>query len=213
VNDALETTAQNALGRRLTLTELAQSASESQTLRKTIPDLQYFAKLATRWPLPFKARRLSDNPASPLYNKYLAGPVLVLPNSPEEDIVDSLLLQPNSGSGSPLFARESTALGGTAEQFWCNETLGQFASQFRLNPHLTLEGLDVRVRARWRIDWSRAFSVAAKCWDPSFLLALSQFTPVSADYQPTLLPGASLLRQVAYKDRPLVFVPASPVRA
>jgi len=124
VNDALETTAQNALGRRLTLTELPKALPSRRPCAKQFP----ICNTSRNSPPVGRCRSSATSvgqPGQSALQQYLAGPVLVLPNSPEEDIVDSLLLQAEQRFlDRRYFARESTALGGTAEQFWWQRNAG-----------------------------------------------------------------------------------------
>jgi pimeloyl-ACP methyl ester carboxylesterase len=85
--------------------------------------------------------------------------------------------------------------------------VGLFVSQFKLNPNLTVAGISVPLISSLADNLVNALVGSSSLLGPILLEVINQLTSISADFNPTLLPGANRFCLVAYRERPLVLVP------
>lgn len=210
-------TGENA-GRSLSTTELLGSLFASKKARQLVPDFQAFARLWASFPPDFNARRLSDNPASTLYNRFLAGPFLVLPKAPEAGLVKLLKEQSDQRKMGRAYLRASPQLWvGLQKDFRDNEALGQFASVFTLGTTVTVAGQQLPILSGLGSQLLDFLTKDQDILGPVALEALQLLlkstknipvlNAVGIDYHPRLLPGVSLLRPEVFTDRPMLFIP------
>lgn len=205
-------------GRSLSSTELLGSLFASKKARQLVPEFQAFARLWASFPPDFNARRLSDNPASTLYNRFLAGPFLVLPKAPEAGLVQLLKQQSEQQRMGRAYLRASPQLWvGLQKDFRDNEALGQYASVFTMGSTVTVAGQQLPILSGLGAQLLDFLTKDQDILGPIALEALQAvlkntknipvLSKVGIDYHPRLLPGVSLLRPVLFTDRPMLFIP------
>jgi hypothetical protein len=195
-------------------------------VKTLLQQLGEFGKVLQRLPPDLMARRLSSDPNHPLYNRYLAGPFVVLGGSPTPEEVDALVAQSDSLGVTRPFLRPSPHLWVGLASRRVSEiasdpgVLDRFTARFRLNPRLQLAGIpvpgsEVLVREMARMsEWvgnpiGRLSDVGDQM--AAVIGALNSVPLLSSalvgDFQPILYPGAHTLVRVNHNDRPLVIVP------
>jgi hypothetical protein len=202
--------------------------------KKLIVRLQSLAEGLLLMPDGFVARRLTDDPDHPLYNRYLAGPFVVLGGAPSLEQLkalkqqaaglglDRVYLRPSPRLWVGLPSERQPTLVQRVNPFADGPTqLPAFVSQLRLNPTLTLAGISVPF-AGDLIDQSAKLTVnnpttaIGSFFDQTqaaaAIVSLLGNAPVvsaivKSEWQPHLLPGAHGLLRVNFVERPMVLVP------
>jgi pimeloyl-ACP methyl ester carboxylesterase len=201
--------------------------------KKLVAKLSDLGKQIQLMPDQFVARRLSDNPDDPLYNKFLAGPFVLLGGAPSIDDLTRLHDQANSLGFDRAYLRP-------APRLWAglpSERMGgllssispfnpppskllPFVSQLSLNPNVQIAGVTIprsgdiinemaRLNASPSNPITSFFSFAEQI---TLLVSVLNNVPVlssvvKGDWQPMLIPGAHGLLRVNYNERPMILVP------
>jgi hypothetical protein len=212
-------------------TQLQQLLNSAPTnikrLRTAVGELE---KIFGLFPKRFRAVRLSENPDHPLYNRYLAGPFMILGGAPREEEVKALLQQwadfesgapdtslgqddglnraylrpsPRLWVGLPSLPDTEIPIIGVQVPGLGDPVLKPFHSEFRLHPTLNFSGVSVPL-VNDLVDSLAADTVILA---PLALTLLDNLPIVNGQIQPTILPGAHQLVRVNFAERPLVFVP------
>jgi len=220
--------APTAIGR---ITVALASANEA---KKSINKLLTLASKLRLLPDRFVARRLTDDPDHPLYNRFLAGPFLVLGGSPSAEQLSALRDQAAARELDRVYLRPSPRLWvgfpserersflQTARPFAPEPTkLKSFVSQLRLNPIVRIAGVNVPLAGEL-IEQAASLSAGApgnpigNFFDQgetvTLMVSLLGNIPVvsavlQGEWQPLLLPGAHGLLRVNFAERPLILVP------
>ncbi len=207
------------------------TASEA---KRSIGKLRNLAQSLRVLPEDFSARRLTDNPNHPLYNRYLAGPFVVLGGAPGVDQLSALRQQAADRELDRVYLRPSPRLWvglpserksgylQAARPFAPDPTkLKSFISELRLNPTLQILGADIPQSGRLieqlaSLSQDIPGSPIGSFFDQgeviTLMVSLLNNAPVvrsvaRGDWKPLLLPGAHELIRVNYAERPMVLVP------
>lgn len=184
-------------------------------------------------PERFVARRLTDDPGHPLYNRFLAGPFLVLGGAPDTEQLLALRDQALSMSLDRVYLRPSPRLwvGFPSERekgflqskrpFQPDPSrLKPFISQLQLNPRITVRGVEIPLSGEL-IEQAAAINASPASPLSSFfdlgenvtlLVTLLGNVPLldlvmKGEWTPLLTPGAHTLLPVNFTERPMILVP------
>jgi hypothetical protein len=214
--------------------KISAALGSAKDAKRVIQRLKALADVLLLVPDEFVARRLTDDADHPLYNRFLAGPFVVLGGAPTLDQLRALKQQASSLGLDRVYLRPSPRLwvGLPSESqptliqrvnpFAAEPTkLPSFVSQLRLNATVTLLGINIPFAddligqaAKLTVDNPSTpigtFFEQAKV--ASAMVGLLGNAPVvgailKSDWQPHLLPGAHGLLKVNFAERPMVLVP------
>lgn len=213
---------------------LKAALGSAKDAAKLVGRVQSLAEGLLLMPDGFSARRLTDDPDHPLYNRYLAGPFMVLGGVPTVDQLRALKQQAEGLGLDRIYLRPSPRLwvGFPSERqpglfalpnpfATPPSKLPAYASQLRLNPSLTLLGVNIPlvgdlVEPAAKLTVNNPASPVGSFFDQAQaaagLVSLLGNVPVlslimKSEWQPHLLPGAHALLRVNFAERPLVLVP------
>ena len=182
-------------------------ADAIRAIKKIGDQIREIAAILGRFPTQFKAHRLSDDPSSPLFNRYLAGPFLVLGGAPELQTIDALQAQAATNGLDRVYLRPSpriwVGLPSSSRPLPDAPVQKLFGSSFRLNPRLNLPGVTIPDQGELlaKLGGSTTLIVTV------IIEQLNTLPLVNGQIQPQLLPGAHALLAENYADRPVVLVP------
>ncbi|HEY6227252.1 MAG TPA: Ig-like domain-containing protein, partial [Verrucomicrobiae bacterium] len=205
-----------------------------KTIKRAIQKLGALGRMLKLMPDKFEARRLSNNPDDPLYNKFLAGPFIVLGGVPTLDDMKALKAQADSLQVDRAYLRPSPRLWvGLPSQrvptlfslqpvnpFGPPESkLKPFVSELRLNPNAAIAGISIP-HSREIIEQIATLNglptspTSSLDFIQQITLVVSMLNNlpffgavVSGDWKPMLVPGAHGMLRVNFNERPVIFVP------
>ncbi len=216
------------------LPKIKAALGSAKDAAKLLGRVQALAEGLVLMPDGFAARRLTDDPDHPLYNRYLAGPFVVLGGVPTVEQVktlkqqaaglglDRVYLRPSPWLWVGFPSLRSPGLIERANPFAPTPTkLPAFSSQMRLNPTLNLLGVTIPlvgdlIEPAARLTVGNPTTITGTFFDQAQsaagLVSLLGNVPVlsfimKSEWQPHLLPGAHGLLRVNFAERPMVLVP------
>lgn len=214
--------------------KIAAALGSVHEATKAVTRLQALAAKLRLLPDKFIARRLTDDPDHPLYNRFMAGPFVVLGGAPDAEQLTALRQQATERELDRVYLRPSPRLWvglpserergflQAARPFAPEPTkLKAFISQLRLNPTARILGVEIPFAGEL-IEQSASLSVGSpgnpigSFFDQgetvTLMVSLLGNIPVISavvrgDWQPLLLPGAHGLLRVNHTERPMILVP------
>ncbi len=223
--------AANAVG---TLAKIKTALAVASNAQKLVGRLSVLATKLRLLPDQFVARRLTDDPDHPLYNRFLAGPFVLLGGAPDAEQLTALRDQAAARELDRVYLRPSPRLwvGLPSERQRSAlqivrpfsppaSKLPGFVSQLRLNPSVTIAGIQIpfagdAIEQAANLTISNPGNPIGNFFDQgetvTLLVSLLNNVPVvsaivKGDWQPLLLPGAHGLLRVNYTERPMILVP------
>lgn len=223
--------AANAAG---TLAKIKTALAVASNAQKLVGRLSVLATKLRLLPDQFVARRLTDDPDHPLYNRFLAGPFVLLGGAPDAEQLTALRDQAAARELDRVYLRPSPRLwvGLPSERQRSvlqivrpfsppASKLPGFVSQLRLNPSATIAGIQIpfagdAIEQAANLTISNPGNPIGNFFDQgetvTLLVSLLNNVPVvsaivKGDWQPLLLPGAHGLLRVNYTERPMILVP------
>jgi PKD repeat protein/pimeloyl-ACP methyl ester carboxylesterase len=165
--------------------------------------IKRFLDGAPDYPEEMVARRLSDDPTSPLFNTYVAGPIVLL----HQDAPKALVGDEQQNALKRTFLRASPFFWvGLAPTLRADPFVGHFASK-------QLDDLDLEVDASPAklIDLTKNIgNILIKPKHPIMAItqiALELSTAVDGEFQRTFEPGHVALVNFGFRRNPVVFIP------
>ncbi len=199
---------------------------------KVLPKIKSLGLALKLLPDKFVARRLSDDPNHPLYNRFLAGPFVVLGGSPSVEQLTALNEQAAAREVTRVYLRPSARLwvGLPSERAGGQlsfpnpftpppSRLPSFVSELRLNPTLSIFGVKIPESGRLIEEMAginqlpgNPLSLFDMGEQVTLIVSLISEVPVvgkvlKGDWKPMLMPGAHQLLRVNHTERPMVLVP------
>ena len=159
------------------------------------------------YPLGISARRLSDDPASALYNRYLAGPFVLV----SRDVGEARLVALQKQVSRHFLRAGSFVWAGLVPTLVENKTVGRYASRifadgqpidFDLASLPTTDDVLLNVALG-----TFGGDAGSKEISKKLLGMVVNALGLNLNFRPVAVPGANALLPVAYQERPLVFVP------
>ncbi len=220
------TEATGVVDRAKAVFKLAKSA------KKLLPKLKSLGLALKLLPDKFVARRLSDDPNHPLYNRFLAGPFVVLGGSPSVEQLTALneqaaareitrvYLRPSARLWVGLPSERAESLVSFPDPFKPSPSrLPTFVSELRLNPTFSVFGMKIPQSGKVIEEMAQINQLPSNPLSPfdlgeqvTLIVSLISEVPVvgkvlKGDWKPMLMPGAHALLRVNYTERPMVLVP------
>lgn len=216
------------------LAKVRAALGSAKEAKKAIVRLKAVAEGLLLMPGGFEAQRLTEDPDHPLYNRYLAGPFVILGGAPTLEQLMALRQQASAMELERVYLRPSprlwvgfpsVAYPGLMQRLNplapALTKLPAFVSQLRLNPTLTLAGIEipfvgdlVEGAAALTVDnpGSPVGSFFDQAQTAAAMVSLLGNVPVvsailKSEWQPHLSPGAHALLRVNFRERPMLFVP------
>lgn len=205
----------------------------AKSIKKAIDKLRTLGTALALMPEDFVAQRLSKDPDSPLFNRFLAGPFVVLGGAPAVEQLAALQRQAAQLEVDRAYLRAAPRLWvglpserqkGFLQFLRLGDTgpskLLPFVSELRLNPNLKFQGVTIPGSTALIQQLARLNQLPGNPTGGFFdlgeqvtlIVGLLNNLPVvgkvvSGDWKPMLMPGAHTLLHVNYADRPMVLVP------
>ncbi len=219
------------IGVRALLDSMDAELGNSLSLKKLIAKLSSLGSALRLLTDRFEARRLSDDPDHPLYNRFLAGPFVILGGAPTVPQLAALKDQAAQLEVNRAYLRPSPRLwvGLPSERERSFLTLPRpfdptpsrlkpFVSQLRLNPTAEIGGVQIPGSTALIEELARLSQLnpVGNFFDFGEQVTLSVAllnnlplldTVIDGEWNPLLLPGAHALLRVNHADRPMVLVP------
>ncbi|MGV3774770.1 MAG: Ig-like domain-containing protein, partial [Verrucomicrobiales bacterium] len=225
--------ASDLAGAESLLAKVRVALGSRKTVKKTLERLANLGSTQRLMPDDFVAQRLSNDPDHPLYNRFLAGPFIVLGGAPtSSDLsalkdqadtleVDRVYLRPSPRVWVGLPSQRVGGLISSLNPFTpAPSKLLPFVSEMRLNTSVEIQGVTIPNGSELIEQLARLNSNPANPIGSFFdlgeqvtlIVGLLNNLPLvkmtlKGEWQPMLVPGAHEILKVNYADRPLVLVP------